>query len=65
MVLLIDHETEPTVMPTGRTILIEEDKLTKIAAKMTPEQIEEAKAFAQEWKASHPPLSFFPDKLGF
>jgi hypothetical protein len=42
-----------------------EDKLYKIAAKMTPEQIEEAKAFAQEWKASHPPLSFFPDKLGF
>ncbi|WP_241077654.1 tetratricopeptide repeat protein [Phytopseudomonas seleniipraecipitans] len=41
------------------------DKLELIAAKMTPEQIEEAKAFAKEWKASHPPLSFFPDKLGF
>jgi hypothetical protein len=42
-----------------------EDVLPEIGAKMTPEQIEEAKAFAQEWKASHPPLSFFPEKLGF
>lgn len=42
-----------------------EDVLPEIGAKMTPEQIEEAKAFAEEWKASHPPLSFFPDKLGF
>jgi hypothetical protein len=42
-----------------------ESKLPEIATKMTPEQIEEAKAFAQEWKASHPPLSFFPEKLGF
>jgi hypothetical protein len=41
------------------------DVLEKITVKMTPEQVEEAKAFAQEWKASHPPLSFFPDKLGF
>ena len=29
------------------------------------EQIEQAKAFAQEWKATHPPLSYFPEKLGF
>ena len=42
-----------------------EDKLPEIAAKMTPEQIEQAKVFAQEWKATHPPLSFFPDKLGY
>lgn len=42
-----------------------ERKLPKIAAKMTPEQIEQAKAFAQEWKATHPPLSYFPEKLGF
>jgi uncharacterized protein len=42
-----------------------EDTLPEIAAKMTPEQIEEAKVFAKEWKATHPPLSFFPDKLGF
>ena len=32
---------------------------------MTPEQIEQAKTFAQEWKATHPPLSYFPEKLGF
>ncbi|WXL24749.1 sel1 repeat family protein [Ectopseudomonas mendocina] len=49
----------------GGTLYLTEEKLKKIAAKMTPEQIEEAKAFAQEWKATHPPLSFFPDKLGF
>ncbi|WAJ37098.1 sel1 repeat family protein [Pseudomonas sp. GOM7] len=42
-----------------------EDVLPDIAAKMTPEQIEEAKVFAEEWKASHPPLSYFPPKLGF
>jgi hypothetical protein len=40
------------------------DKLPKIAAKMTKTQIAEATAFAQKWKATHPPLSFFPDKLG-
>jgi TPR repeat protein len=42
-----------------------EQALPEIAAKMTPEQIEQAKVFAQEWKATHPPLSFFPKKLGY
>lgn len=37
--------------------------LPDISAKMTVEQIEKAKKLAQEWKVSHPPLSFFPDKL--
>lgn len=37
--------------------------LPRIAAKMTPEQIEEAKKFTKEWALNHPPLSFFPDKL--
>ncbi len=41
------------------------DKMEAISAKMTSEQIEEAKAFAEEWKATHPPLSFLVDKLGF
>ncbi|MFG0585432.1 tetratricopeptide repeat protein [Pseudomonas sp. zjy_9] len=41
------------------------DKMEAISAKMTPKQIEQAKAFAEEWKATHPPLSFFPPKLGF
>jgi TPR repeat protein len=41
------------------------DKLPKIAKKMTPEQIDEAKKFAKEWKNTHPPLSFYPDKLGY
>ena len=40
-----------------------ESKLPKIAAKMTPEQIMEAEEFAKKWKTTHPPLSFFPDKL--
>nr|WP_256588147.1 sel1 repeat family protein [Pseudomonas sp. AD21] len=39
-------------------------KIDKIAEKMTPEQIEQSKTVAQEWKDTHPPLSFFPDKLG-
>lgn len=42
-----------------------EDILPEISAKMTPEQIEQAKAFAKKWKATHPPLSYFPEKLGF
>ncbi|MGL4316368.1 MAG: tetratricopeptide repeat protein [Pseudomonas sp.] len=42
-----------------------EDILPEIAAKMTPEQIEQAKVFAKKWKATHPPLSYFPEKLGF
>jgi uncharacterized protein len=41
------------------------DTLQDIAAKMTPEQIEQGKAFAEQWKATHPPLSYFPSKLGF
>lgn len=30
---------------------------------MTPEQLEQAREFAAEWKATHPPLSFFKQKL--
>jgi TPR repeat protein len=41
-----------------------EDTLNEIGSKMTPEQIENSKAAAKEWKDTHPPLSFFPDKLG-
>jgi TPR repeat protein len=41
-----------------------EEVLPEIAAKMTPEQLKEAEKFAVEWKTTHPPLSFFPDKLG-
>jgi len=41
-----------------------DQKIEKIAKKMTPEQIEQSKVFAIQWKASHPSLSFFPDKLG-
>ncbi|MFJ7108341.1 sel1 repeat family protein [Pseudomonas sp. NPDC098740] len=39
------------------------DMLPEIAAKLTPEQIEQAKQMSKEWKATHPPLSYFPDKL--
>lgn len=39
--------------------------MPRIAAKMTPEELEQAKVFAEEWKNTHPPVSFFPDKLGF
>jgi len=40
-------------------------ELARIAeeTEMTPEQIEQAQRFAAEWKASHPPLSFFPHIL--
>lgn len=42
-----------------------EDVLPEIAAKMTPEQIEQAQAVAKEWKATHPALSYVIDKFGF
>ncbi len=48
----------------GNVQVYVEGKLPKIAEKMTPAQIKEAKKYAIDWKASHPPLSFFPEKLG-
>ena len=41
-----------------------QDTLEEIGSKMTPEQIKNSKAVAKEWKDTHPPLSFFPEKLG-
>ncbi len=40
-----------------------EPLLPPIAKKMTEEQLEQAREFAAEWKATHPPLSFFKQKL--
>ncbi|WP_417663561.1 hypothetical protein [Pseudomonas sp.] len=42
-----------------------DEVMPRIAAKMTPEELEQAKVFAEEWEKTHPPVSFFPDKLGF
>ncbi|UQS88151.1 sel1 repeat family protein [Pseudomonas chlororaphis subsp. piscium] len=39
--------------------------LPEIESKMTALQITEAEKFSSEWKKTHPPLSFFPPKLGF
>ena len=40
-----------------------EDELPQYAEQMTGEQLEEAREFAAEWKETHPPLSFFKQKL--
>jgi len=40
-----------------------EEILSRLSSKMTPEQIEQAQEFAEKWKATHPPVSYFPDKL--
>jgi hypothetical protein len=40
-----------------------EDILPNVVEKITPEQIQTAEKLAHEWKATHPPLSFFPFKL--
>ncbi len=40
-----------------------ESVLPSIEIKMTPEQVEQALEFAEEWKSTHPPLSFFPQML--
>ncbi|WP_165668411.1 tetratricopeptide repeat protein [Metapseudomonas otitidis] len=42
-----------------------EDFKPKLLEQLGSEQIEQAEAFAKEWKATHPPLSFFPGKLVF
>ncbi|PCM48549.1 hypothetical protein CP335_16885 [Pseudomonas fluorescens] len=42
-----------------------EEILPQISEKMTPTQIQEAENFADKWKTTHPPLSFFPEKIGF
>jgi uncharacterized protein len=41
------------------------EELPKIAAQMTPEQIKQAEAYANEWQRTHPPLSYFVNKYGF
>jgi TPR repeat protein len=49
----------------GNVQIYVEGKIPKIAEKMTSTQIEDAEKFAAKWKATHPPLSFFPEKVGF
>lgn len=39
--------------------------LPRISEKMSPSQIQEANKLAAEWKATHPPLSFYPEKIEF
>lgn len=38
---------------------------SELAPKMNSKQIKKAKIFAEQWEKENPPLSFFPDKLGF
>ncbi|MCG8906952.1 sel1 repeat family protein [Pseudomonas sp. DP-17] len=47
----------------GTSLRFAQSELPRIAKHLTPEQIEEAKKIGAEWKATHPPLSYFPDKL--
>ncbi|WP_455805548.1 tetratricopeptide repeat protein [Pseudomonas fluorescens] len=42
-----------------------DEVLPEISEKMSAEQIAEARVFAQQWKYTHPPLSFYPGKYGF
>jgi TPR repeat protein len=41
------------------------ETLPLISEKMTTAEINEARKYATKWKASHSPLSFFPEKIGF
>ena len=49
----------------GSTQLNAQEELVEIAEKMTPEQIKQAEAFAEEWQKIHTPLSYFFNKYGF
>lgn len=42
-----------------------DDTLPEITSQMTQEQIQEGKKAMGEWETTHPPLSFFPDKLAY
>jgi TPR repeat protein len=39
--------------------------LPEIAAKMTPEEIQQGIAFSKEWEKTHPPLSYYPRVYGY
>lgn len=39
--------------------------LPEIAAKMTPEEIQQGIAFSKEWEKTHPPLSYYPPIYGY
>ena len=41
------------------------NSLKRITPKLTPEQIEQGKAYAQEWQKTHPPLSLFRHKYWY
>lgn len=49
----------------GNVIRDVKDTLPGIEKNLSKEQLEKAKELAKTWKATHPPLSFFPDKLGY
>jgi TPR repeat protein len=49
----------------GNVLVFINGELPRIAKHLTSEQLEEAKKIGEEWKATHPPLSFYPQKLGF
>ena len=49
----------------GDILKYAESELKKTSQHMTPAQLEESKKFSEHWKLTHPPLSFFPDKLGY
>ncbi|TDF84069.1 tetratricopeptide repeat protein [Pseudomonas sp. H9] len=48
----------------GGTLRFTQRDIEKLSAQMTPEQIEQGKAFALEWQTAYPrPISFFPMRL--
>lgn len=49
----------------GNVVRDVNDTLPGIEKNMSKEQIEKAKELAKTWKTNHPPLSFYPDKLGY
>jgi len=49
----------------GNMINYVKDILPEVEKNMSRDQIAEARKLATTWKSSHPPLSFYPDKLGY
>ncbi|WP_447759907.1 tetratricopeptide repeat protein [Pseudomonas moraviensis] len=49
----------------GNVINNVNDVLPEVRKNLSKEQLEKAEELAKTWKTTHPPLSFFPDKLGY
>ncbi|MGC1328890.1 sel1 repeat family protein [Pseudomonas sp.] len=49
----------------GGTKALAQETIAAVQKKMTPEQIEQSRSYAAHWSATHAPLSYYNDPLGY